>query len=108
MRQDRLNKRLYNCKCINYGQIDPKKIEALRKMREKEMCTWKELSPFRDNDIKHEPRMGHHSTGTPMFPPITHLTIPHCAAEKSDADRVKEGKEARQKKKIYDSLPRLL
>lgn len=66
---------MFNCKCVNYGQIDPKKIEALRKVRAKQMCNWKELSLFRDHEIKEQPRVGHQSTSKPMFPPIYHCAI---------------------------------
>lgn len=111
MRNDRFNRRRYNCKCVNYGQIDPKKIEALRKIREKEMCTWKELSLFRDNEIKDEPRMGHQTTGKPMFPPISRNAASICSStnccDKNEPEKMRESSEVHRKRKLFDSLPPL-
>jgi hypothetical protein len=80
MRQDRINKQLYDCKCVDYGQIDPKKIERLKKHRQKQICTWKELSVFRDNEIKNEPDVEQNKGTKPMFPPIFNVSM-QCATD---------------------------
>ena len=75
MRQDRVNKQLHDCKCVDYGQIDPKKIERLRKHRQKQICTWKELSVFRDDETKNDSSVDQDKGSKPMFPPIFHVSM---------------------------------
>ena len=60
-------KHSFNCQCIAYGKIDSRKLERLRKNRQKRMCAWKDLLPFSSN----EPTVKEKSTNkTPLFPPI--------------------------------------
>ena len=36
----------YNCQCIPYGQLDPRKLDRLKKSRQKKPVAFKELLPF--------------------------------------------------------------
>lgn len=78
MRQGKINKHLHDCKCVDYGQIDPKKIERLKKHRQKQICNWKELSVFRDDEIKTDSDVDQDKGNKPMFPPIFHVSM-KCA-----------------------------
>ena len=64
------NRRVYNCHCLPYGQIDPKKIERLKKRRQKRICPWKELIPFAEDERKDDTHVASTGSSRLLFPPI--------------------------------------
>lgn len=37
---------LHFCHCIHYGRIDARKLEQLQNYRQRQICGWKDLTPF--------------------------------------------------------------
>ena len=63
------------CQCIPYGKIEAKKLERLQKNRQRQMCTWKDLTPFgeRQEEFSAATARVSNTTNKPLFPPIYEL-----------------------------------
>ena len=62
------------CHCIPYGGIDARKLEQLQNYRQKQICSWKDLTPFseRQKEVCKSIQSVHVSK-KPFFPPFCEL-----------------------------------
>lgn len=63
------------CQCISYGKIEPKKLEHLQKNRQRQLCVWRDITPFSERQeefLAASTRLSNTSS-KPLFPPIYEL-----------------------------------
>ena len=73
MKKTKTEDSVHFCHCIRYGRIDARKLEQLQNYRQKQICSWKDLTPFseRQEEVCKSIRSVH--VKKPFFPPFCEL-----------------------------------